>query len=231
MRGDSYLVISDLQIPFDAPSSLKFTRLVQSHFKIPRDHVICVGDEVDQYWGGQWLKSPDARHTPNDELDETRDRLKEWYAAYPKLRLFVSNHGIRWAKKAFEAQIPSQLIKPWREVIGAPAGWQWRHRWDIDTAHPWSVIHGMGYSGVNGHRNAALDLGRSVAIGHLHGFGGVARVTTETQTLWGMNVGCLVEPDAYAFEYGRYSRNKPTLGLGVVLNDGKIPLFVPYEAI
>ena len=197
-------------------------------YRIPRANVICVGDEVDQYFGAVYEKDPDAGLSPKTELAATRAELRPWYKAFPEMRLCISNHGIRWARKAFEAAIPSELLRPWRDVIEAPAGWKWRQRWDIGTAHPWSVIHGMGYSGMNGHRTAALDLGRSVAIGHLHGFGGVARVTTETQAIWGMNTGCLIDVEAYAFNYGKYSRFKPTLGVGVVLDDGRTPVFVPY---
>lgn len=228
MRGTRYLVISDLQVPFQARGALDFVRRVARDYAVPRANVICVGDEVDQYFGALYAKDPDAGLSPKTELEATRAMLHPWYRAFPELRLCISNHGLRWARRAFEAQIPAELLKPWRDVIGAPAGWHWRHRWDIDTKHRWSVIHGLGYSGVTAHRTAALDLGRSVAIGHLHGHGGVARITTETQNIWGMNTGCLIDVDAYAFQYGKYSRFKPTLGVGVVLDDGKTPLFVPY---
>lgn len=215
-------------MPFHAKDALPFCLRVLKDYRIARQNIICVGDEVDQYFGGVYEKDPDAGLSPKTELEATRAELRHWYRAFPEMRLCISNHGIRWARKAFEAGVPSELLRPWRDVIQAPAGWKWRQRWDIPTKAPWSVIHGMGYSGINGHRTAALDLGRSVAIGHLHGHGGVARITTETQAIWGMNTGCLIDVEAYAFNYGKYSRFKPTLGVGVVLDDGRTPVFVPY---
>jgi hypothetical protein len=229
LRGERYLIISDLQIPFEAHQALPFCREVQKTLKIPAANVLCVGDETDGYHGGDWPKDPDAHLSAVDELREAKERLKDWYRAFPRMKLAVSNHMLRWSRKAFNAQIPSQILKPWADIIEAPATWIWKERWDIPTRHPFSIIHGMGYSGMNGHRQAALTLGRSVAIGHLHSHGGIAQVRTETQTLWGMNVGCLIDVDAFAFKYGKYSKDKPTLGVGAVVDDGRMPLWFPYE--
>ncbi len=80
-----------------------------------------------------------------------------------------------------------------------------------------------------GARNAALDSQTSTVIGHLHAFGGVSHINTwGSSPRWGMNVGCMIDSKAIAFEYGKLSRNRETLGVGVVVDDGKTPIFVPY---
>lgn len=186
------------------------------------------GDEVDQYFGSLYGKDPDATFSPATEIKATRDAIREWSAAFPLMRIAISNHGLRWAKRAFEAGIPSEMIRPYQEIIGAPDGWKWRERWKVDSKVPWVVQHGMGYSGVNGHRNAALDNGISTVIGHLHANGGVSHVATACARFWAMNSGCLIDVEAYAFHYGKEARNKPTLGLGVVVDDGKNPIFIAY---
>ncbi len=227
---DRFLFISDLQIPFAAPKALAFCKSVQKEFKIPAENICCVGDEVDEYFGSQFKKDPDALHTPNSEIRVSREMLQSWYKAFPLMKLAISNHGLRWAKKAFEAEIPSQMLKPYQEIIGAPSGWVWKDRWLIKGAKvPILMIHGMGYGGQSGARNAAIDAGMNTVIGHLHSHAGVSYVNTVGQKIWGLNTGCLIDEKAYAFNYGRDMRHKPVLGVGVVLDGGLTPLFIPYE--
>lgn len=227
---ERYLFISDLQIPFEAPDALKFCKAVVKEFKIPFTNIYNVGDEVDQYFGGLWEKDPDALHTPNSELYESKQRLLKWYREFPNMKLAISNHGLRWAKRAFKAGIPSQMIKPYQDLIEAPKGWVWKEEWTIKAANAEIVmIHGLGFGGVHAHRQAAIDYGKNVVMGHLHANAGVAWVSTKGKSCWGLATGCLVDVDAYAFTYGKYNRNKPALGVGVVIDGGLTPIFVPYE--
>lgn len=227
---ERYLFIGDPHIPFEARHALKFCRAVQREFKIPAENIYCTGDEVDQYFGSAYLKDPDAIHTATSELRISREKIREWGKAFPHMKLCISNHGLRWAKRASEAQLPSQMIRPYQEIIMAPETWKWAYEWNISAARAKiKMLHGMGYSGVNGHRNAAIDNGCNTVIGHLHASGGVAHVATANQKIWALNAACLVDVSAYVFNYGRESRNKPTLGIGVVVDGGMTPIFVPYE--
>lgn len=224
-----WLVISDLQIPFEAEYALQFCKKVQREYRVPQANILNVGDEVDAYFGSQYRKNPDAIFTPTSELAITRDKVAEWGDAFPKMRLAISNHGTRWAKKAAEAEIPSQMLRAYRDIIGAPEGWQWRYRWEIDTKHPFTMLHGINYSGFGGARNAAIDNGRSTLIGHLHSHAGISYVRTHHLDIWGFNVGCLIDEEAFAFEYGKHMRHKPCLGVGVVLDEGKSAIWIPYN--
>ena len=62
-------------------------------------------------------------------------------------------------------------------------------------------------------------------IGHQHSHGGIIHSGSFHNTIWGMNTGCLIDIDTYAFAYGKAYRRKPTLGMGVIIN--RIPLFIP----
>lgn len=228
---DRFLFISDLQIPFEAKHALKFCQAVQKEFRIPKENVFNVGDEIDQYFGSAYQKDPNGWYTASSELSATRDKLRAWYKAFPDMRLAVSNHGLRWAKKAFDAEIPSQMLRPYQELIEAPAGWKWREEWLVKAKHPFRVIHGMGYSGQSGTKNAAIDSGMSTVMGHLHSFAGVWPIRTGGLKIWALNTGCLIDEEAYAFQYGKYSRNRPVLGVGVVLDSGLTPLFIPFERL
>lgn len=157
--------------------------------------------------------------------------MAEWYKAFPICRVAVSNHGLRWASKAYESFIPSEILRPYKELIEAPTGWSWHEEILVKTKVPFRVIHGMGYSGFAGARNAAMDANMNTALGHLHAYSGVSYINTGRNQIWGMNVGCLIDQGAMAFNYGKNSRFKGTLSVGVVLNNGKIPLVVPYGSL
>lgn len=228
---DRFLVIPDLQLPFEAIDALPFALRVQKEYKIPKENILCVGDETDHYFGSMYKKSLNQNLSALDELKITKKKLKEWYRAFPICRLAISNHGLRWAKKAFEAEIPEIMLRPYQELIEAPAGWKWAMEWRINSRHPFRMIHGMGYSGANGARNAAVDAKTSTIIGHLHAHAGIFHIQTQgmEHPIWAMNTGCLIDVESFAFEYGKYCRNQPILGIGVVVDEGKTPIFVPFE--
>lgn len=225
-----------MQIPFEAEHALRFARYVQRHYGIPDDHILNVGDETDGYHAGQWPKDPNSKLSAKEELSITKQKIAEWGAAFPKMKLAVSNHGLRWVRKATAAEIPQEVLRSYKEIIGAPEGWHWANEWIIKTKHPFRIIHGLGYSGLQGHRNAAIDAGMSTAIGHLHSFAGISTVRTGSTLdlspslkIWGMNTGCLIDIESFAFFYGKEGRQKPALGLGVVFNEGSTPVWLPYD--
>jgi len=233
------LIISDLQVPFEHAKSLEFCLSIKKEFQIPDINkdgspgIINIGDELDQYFGSQYLKDPSVNMSAIDEINISKKKLRAWYRAFPKMALCTSNHGLRWVKKAVDAEIPSQLLRPYKEIIEAPDGWVWKDEWRFKWKYPFRAIHGMGYSGQNGARNAAIDAGISTVIGHLHAHAGISMVNTygSDRTIWAMNVGSLIDIEAFCFNYGKYSRNKPNLGCGVVIDDGKTPIFIPLGVL
>lgn len=225
------LLISDLQIPFEAEKALEFCAYLKRHYRIPNENVLNVGDELDCYHGGRWPKDPNGRFSATGELAQAKETLKAWYRAFPEMKLAISNHGLRWVKKASEAEIPAQLMRAYRDIIEAPSGWQWKDEWRFTgLKHPFRMIHGMGYSGMNGHRMAALDAGMSTAIGHLHSHAGIVHLRTlGGMKIWGFNTGSLIDPSQYAFSYGRENRMQPCIGAGVIFDQGSVPVWHPYD--
>jgi len=226
------LVISDTQIPFENPRALDFCKYLRTHFKIPDENILNVGDETDCYHGGQWPKNPDGTLSAMGELAIAREKIKEWAAAFPHMKLAVSNHGLRWLKKAAAAEIPSQLMLAYEKVFEFPSTWKWKQEWRfMELKHPFRMIHGMGYSGVMGHRNAAMDAKMSTVIGHLHSHAGINFIQNNgmADRIWGMNVGCLIDTDAYAFEYDKANRVKPVLSCGIIHDQGKHPSLITLD--
>lgn len=231
MKGNS-LIISDTQEPFGALGAIRFCKAVQKEFNVPDENIFHAGDEADLYNFSAHPKSPDAMHNARTELKALRLRIREWAKAFPKQKIAESNHMFRIVRRAFDAQLPSDVLRSYREIIDAPEDWHWKPEWIVkDAKAPWRLIHGMGYSGRNGHRNAAIDAGISTVIGHLSSFGGAEHIRTAHKKIWALNVGCLIDVEAYAFEYGRFHRVKPTLGCGVVIDGGITPIFLPFEKL
>lgn len=226
--GENYLIISDLQIPFENEAALRFCLYLKKHFKIADENVYNVGDEVDQLHGGMYPKDPNGTHTPSSEIRVARERFQEWGSHFPLMKLAVSNHGMRWIKKASAAEIPSQMIRAYQEVLDSPPGWRWQDKWRVEASKkPFLIKHGLDCSGKTPYRGAAEIGTTSVAFGHLHSSAGLCHVKTNDKDIWAMNVGCLIDPEAYAFKYEKENKFKPNLGAGLVLDGGKFPIWVP----
>lgn len=225
-----YLIISDTQIPYEHEKALYFCAYLKRHYGVPDDQVIHVGDEVDQLHGGQYPKSPDINHTPNSEIKQAKLTLKEWSAVFPKLMVCISNHGMRWARKASAAEIPSQMLRAYQDVLDIPEGWVYKEKWDIATKKPFQAIHGMQLSSKTPYRQAAELYNTSTVFGHLHSSAGLCHVNTMEKNIWSMNVGALIDIDALAFAYGKYHRFHATNGAGLVFNEGSTPLWIPLDS-
>lgn len=180
-----------------------------------------MGDEVDQHTLGRWAHDPNGR-SGGDELHEAIHSLRPWFKKYPRTYVCESNHTYRVYKKAFDHGIPSEFLRSIGEVYGAPDGWKWKDRWIFDNI---LFEHGEFVSGQTAALKAAMDNRMSTVIGHQHSFGGVIHSGAISGIIWGMNTGCLIDVDQYAFSYGKKLRRKPTLGTGIILNG--IPLFIP----
>lgn len=234
-----WLVISDLQIPFEAKHALRFCKAVAKDLKIPlksndisEGGVICVGDELDNYWGSAYPKSPEARHTARSEFQECYDKLREWKAAFPNMWICTSNHGDRWDNRQEQAGIPLPYRKHYSVALDYPKTWRIAKKWVVNSKHRFQAIHGVGYSSMYAYRMIPLHQGVSTVFGHLHSSAGIAHINPSmdgTGQRFGMNVGSLIDVDAYAFKYGADSQFKPVLSIGAVVDNGLTPLLWRYN--
>jgi hypothetical protein len=229
--SNNYLVISDLQIPAEHSKALQFCKQLKKEYKIPDENTLCVGDELDDMWAGQYTYDPNLLYGPSGELKLARERLRPWFDAFPKMRLAESNHGLRWLRRAAISGIPSELMRKYADIFGAPKGWRWARQWRIEAKHPFIMNHGMRYSGRTPYAMAPFLEGISVVFGHLHSSPGVAHIDTSERSLWGMCVGCLIDRNSAHFGYAKDNKYQPVIGTGVILNDGARPEFIPLDGI
>jgi len=219
-RGSStVVVIPDLQIPYEHRDALPFIQEVVS--LVDADHVVCIGDEVDQMALSRFDPDPDG-DSAGPELKKALVRLQGWYESFPEVRVATSNHTGRVQKAAFKAGIPEAYMRSVGEWMQAPPGWTWHDNFTIEGVR---YEHGDAQGGMYAARNLAIRNRQSTVIGHHHSHGGVYYVANESETIFGMNVGCLIDTNAIAFKYGVGSAFKPTLGCGVVTRG--VPFFIP----
>jgi hypothetical protein len=213
------LVIPDLHAPFQHPAALDF--LADLKRRTRPQQVVCIGDEIDAHGWSTHERDPGAPGQA-DELTAALAFLRQLYRLFPRVKCCESNHTLRAIKAAKRAALPAAFLRPLRDVLGAPRGWEWAPRWLLDGV---VYFHGEGFSGEGAARKAALAYRHPCVMGHLHSEAGVSWTAGPFDRLWGCSTGCLIDPNAVAFDYSRHSPKRPMLGAAVVL-DG-VPHFEP----
>lgn len=221
--------MGDVHEPFTLPNTLDWLKAVKELYQIPDENCIQAGDFLDLYHFSRYGKGADYEHTPMQEIEAVRKRIKEWQEVFPKLVITEGNHTARLWKKAIEAELPSVVIKDIREVFQYPKDWEVHQCVVTNTKHPFLVLHGdkQGISNTTLYNNPLL-FGVSVAFGHFHSKPSIIHLETVAQRLWGMHLGtCGIDNDAYAFEYGKGSKFKPMNGCAIILDEGRTPIWIP----
>ena len=223
MFKDVVLVISDTQAPFHHKKTIAFLKKLKKQYK--PNKIIHIGDLVDAYCFSGYLCNPDAI-SKMDELDRSREFVKELGKLFPDMIIIRGNHDRRLQRTAKLAGMPSQVIKTWKEILEAPKGWEW-----MDEYLRKGVLYQHGdEKGAGGQvaagKRAELN-GINTVAGHLHTNASIMYFANRSVLLWGMSVGSLIDREALAFEYGKKNIRKPIISTGLVV-DG-VPLLVPME--
>ena len=54
-------------------------------------------------------------------------------------------------------------------------------------------------------------------------------MASRNDIIYGMNVGCGIDVGHMAFAYVKHFPKKPTIGCGVVLDEGRTAIFIPMD--
>lgn len=132
-----------------------------------------------------------------------------------------------------EAGIPPDLLKPLKEILELPAGWNYVNGpLEIPLTDEGDetaiVIHGEEAGGQQALFQLIRQYRQNVVCGHLHSQAGILYLNNGQQTNWSMITGCLADSDSLAFAYGKHNRDKEVLSFGFIV-DG-IPQLIPAEA-
>ena len=216
-------IIGDTHEPFCHPGYIDFCYEVFNRFGC--SEIVHIGDEVDNHALSYHESDPNG-FSAESEAELALKNMHKWYQRFPDVKVCVGNHSALPFRKATTTGIPKRFLKSYEEVWEAPKGWMWKMSWEIDNV---LYEHGTGTSGQSAARNRAVANRQSTVIGHSHSFGGVSYMASRNDIIFGLNVGCGIDVDAYAMTYGKVFPKKPTLGCGVVLDKGQTGIFIPMD--
>lgn len=214
-------IVGDLHEPFCHPMYRRFVHDTFEYFRVNLYHF--AGDVSD----GHALSYHE--HNPNglsagDEYEISRGRIARWYSDFPSASISIGNHDELLFRKAKTHGIPEKMLRSYNEIWETPR-WNWDYEHTIDGN---LLTHGTGTSGKNGAINFAIQRRCSIGQGHLHSWAGVQYHANSDSIIFGMSVGCGIDPKAYTFEYGRNLVVRPVLACGIII-DGVQPFVIPMR--
>lgn len=214
------IVIGDPHHPYCDFELLEQIRKFNQLFKA--DEIVCTGDLTDQKFWSRFIKDP---HDDGGSLEweKTVKACKEMYKMFPKMTILNSNHDRRYIKKALEAGIIKQMIRPISEVIDCPK-WKWHLGPNPLVLDNTAFMHGDELQGSV--KAKVATLGMNVVQGHTHK-AELQYLNTFNKKLFGLDVGCTVRPDSAAFDYAASSLTKVWTGFAYI--DNGVPHLIPKK--
>jgi len=221
--GKSVLVIGDAHIPYSHQRYFDHVRRVRDKYKC--DTVVNIGDMLDNNSINYHEKNPDG-HSPGKEYEDTHKELRKWVLEFPRMKICIGSHDELPERKMKTIGLSNRMLKSINEIWDLPDTWVWAERFII---HDCVYQHGTGKSGKYMHLNWAIENMQSTVTGHGHGSAGIGFFACPTKLIFGMGVGCGVDAQSFAMQYGKHFGRKPIISCGVVTDYGKTPHLEPME--
>ena len=223
MSKKPILVIGDCHAPTMHPKYIPFLKKIQKKHGCGR--VVHIGDIVD--WNSISFHDSEAfMPNPVDEFKQAQKQVRALHRAFPKADLLIGNHDSLPSRQASKLGLPEEVLRDFDRLWGLE-GWTIHQRYAdliIDD-----VCYRHGDKGKGGamaaHKNAVSEF-KSLVQGHLHAQAGVVYHANGGDCIFGMQVGCGVDHNHPAMNYGRVYAAKPILGCGVVYSS-KVAYFEP----
>lgn len=218
-QGDNsrVLILSDIHFPYQHKDLFKFLQHLKDKYNPTR--VICMGDETDGHALSFHDSDPDLP-SAGDELRRALPFVQELYKMFPEMDILDSNHGSLVYRKAKHHGVPKHYIKSYNDVLGVGDGWKWSYDLTIDLPNGTKCYfhHGKSPDVVK----LSQVMGMSAVQGHYHSVFKVDYWANPNGLYFGMQTGCLVDRDAYAFAYENCNLKKPIIGTGLIIDSHPI---------
>jgi hypothetical protein len=224
-RNSRILIIPDQHAPFQHPDTIDF--LVAVAAKIRPTRVINLGDETDSHALSMHDSDP-SLDSAGVELNKARVFIQELERVFPVMDICHSNHGSLIYRRAFKSGIPAEYIKSYREILfpqGQGQGWDWKDKHRVTLPNGEEVIFQHQSSGDT--LNNAAHERASIVEGHEHSKFEIQYRSSTTALYWTIISGCLIDPEARAFAYGKLFPKKPVIGCSAIIDS--IPRLIPME--
>lgn len=209
------LWFSCAHLPFNHPEYLDFLLKVKEQYNCAT--IVCLGDFIDNAACSRHDPQPDGP-SHSHEFTLTTKEIPKWVEAFPNMYYILGNHDSRPNMKANRNGISTPWMKSLREVFNLPVTWKISYKLEID-----GIIgtHGDKYSGIYHAWNLAQKYRSCTVAGHVHSNLFVHWGSSQTSTIFGMNVGCGADEESIAMHYGKDYVMRPILGCGVTLEYGR----------
>ena len=223
------LIIPDLHAPYHHPDAIEFLQWVHET-RGCRERVVSVGDMWD-FHSMSFHKSEPEALGPEAEYEQIKAFSVEFSNAFPYGDVVLGNHCDIPKRKMVDAGIAPSMLKNPNDLYNLPDTWNIHPLYHVIEPDTWNVLveHGCGSSGKYGCANTAKEKRCSYVQGHTHSNAAVIYSQNYRDTIFGMNVGCLVDSSSFAFKYSKHTTRKGNLGCGVVYS-GEYAEFVPMSA-
>jgi hypothetical protein len=205
------LAIGDLHEPVSHPGYLRFCKDLRYKYKC--NEIVFIGDVTDHQAISFHANNPMCPG-PDDEYQLTKQAIKKWYKAFPNAKICIGNHDDRVIRLAESVNIPSRYLRDHAEVWKTPK-WNWNYEHIIDEVYYW---HGTGRGGIHPAYNVMKDMLMPVVMGHCHAAAGIKWVANPLRRIFGVDVGCGIDVDAWQFAYGKHEKKRPILAAAVIID-------------
>ncbi|WBK39982.1 metallo-phosphoesterase [PinkBerry-associated phage LS06-2018-MD08] len=206
-------VFSDCHFPFVHENYLQF--LTDTFVKWGVTDIVCTGDIVDNHAISRHQTETVAMGGLT-EYQKAYDYIQEYVEVFPRLKLTLGNHDLIPQRQAATLNLGSNFIKSFSDIWDLPKEWEVGDSFVVNN-----VLYNHYGSGKDGAINRALTERMSTVTGHTHSWANVKYTANERDIIFGMNVGCGIDNEAYAFAYGKMARYKPNLSCGVVVSSNE----------
>jgi predicted phosphodiesterase/NTP pyrophosphatase (non-canonical NTP hydrolase) len=169
-------IIGDTHVPYELEGYLEFCQNVFSAYGV--DTVVHIGDLIDHHSLSFHQSEPMLKGAHCERID-ARERLQEWYKAFPKLTLIHGNHDLIPQRQLKNIGMDAEVwMKPLKDVYEMPKGWVLEDEIEIDDV---LYHHGHTALGVNGFRKDAEMRMQSTVTGHNHSNAGISATATRNR--------------------------------------------------
>jgi DNA-binding transcriptional regulator YhcF (GntR family) len=219
-KNSRVLVISDMHIPYHHPDAVEFLKAIKKKYK--PDRIINIGDELDNHAMSYHESDPDT-FSAGDELARARKVTMELEQIFPQMDLIESNHGSLYYRKAKTHGIPKEAMVPYNDLLAVGSGWRWHFDLTIKLSN--GELCYFHHGKVGDVLTLTQRMGISAVQGHYHNRFRIDFWGNPRGLYWGLQVGCLIDDNALAFQYNKTTTERPIIGCGIIL-DG-IPHLLP----
>ena len=215
MDTSRILVIGDIHAPFEHADYLAHCKHVRKTYKTT--HTIFIGDIIDAHYSSYHETNPDGWGA-GGELEAAIEKLGQWHRAFIGADVILGNHDRMAMRKIMSSGLSQRWLRGIDEVLDTPS-WNYHMRRVYDNV---LYIHGEGVTA----KTKALRSGRSVVQGHRHSESYVWYNPKDYGTQFGVQVGCGINADSYAFAYAK-DHPAPILSCAAILDNGRLPILLP----